>query len=117
MTRATMLAKKKALELSKKKDAEEKGDHDGWDEDDGDTVYRRGMMLGNKRMIVSVDVLKHAVNGVVRLRAHDPETCSDYSVLISYFDTRSVTSPPRHATTPQATDRHRPSRGQFSPKI
>ena len=45
MTRATMLAKKKAIELAKKKDAEENGD-EGWDEEDGDTVYGRGMMLG-----------------------------------------------------------------------
>ena len=45
-------------------------------------------------MIVSVDVLKHAVNGVLRLRAHDPETCSDYSVLIPYFDTSAYISGP-----------------------
>ena len=68
------------MKREKKERLEQTG---GWSDLDGDLVFRRGMVLGGQRMIVSVVVLKHAVNGSLRLEAHDPESCATYQVFVS----------------------------------
>ena len=52
--------------------------------------------------VLQVIVLRRAVNGSVRVVAHDPETCDDYTVTIDHYDTSSLTAAVPDADRPAA---------------
>ena len=53
-------------------------------------VFRKGMKISGRRMIVSVEVFNETINGTLRITAYDPENSEAFELVLQHWDTRGL---------------------------
>ena len=57
---------------------------------DGITIFKRGMKISNRRMILCVELITEGLNGCLRFTAYDPVSCEAFEHVENHIDTRGL---------------------------